>query len=55
MAEGVIFYNLKRQAEGQSWMAKLRRNMFDWYYADLRIEGYTFQGRDTIEDQEQMD
>jgi hypothetical protein len=56
MAEGVIFYNLKRRAEGKSWMAKLRRNMFDWYYADhVCIEGYTTAGRDEIEDQEKMD
>jgi len=33
-AEGVIFYNLKRKAENKSYMAKLRRNMFDWYYSD---------------------
>lgn len=33
-AEGVIFYNLKRKAEEKSWMAKLRRDMFDWYYQD---------------------
>lgn len=31
-AEGVIFYNLKRKAEGLSNMAKLRRDMFRWYY-----------------------
>jgi hypothetical protein len=31
-AEGVIFYNLKRKAEGKTHMAKLRRDMFDWYY-----------------------
>ena len=36
-AEGVVFYNLKRKAENKSWRAKLRRNMFDWYYSD-RIE-----------------
>lgn len=56
MAEGVIFYNLKRKSEGKSWMAKLRRNMFDWYYADeLRIEGYTPAGRDIDENQEVLD
>lgn len=36
-AEGVIFYNLKRKAEKKSYMAKLRRDMFDWYYADIEI------------------
>jgi hypothetical protein len=56
MAEGVIFYNLRRQAEKKSWMAKLRRDMFDWYYSDIvRIENYTPEGRDEIEDQEKMD
>lgn len=34
-AEGVIFYNLKRKADNKSYMAKLRRDMFDWYYSDL--------------------
>jgi len=33
-AEGVIFYNLKRKAENKTYMAKLRRDMFDWYYSD---------------------
>ncbi|MFC1585737.1 hypothetical protein ACFL5V_09340 [Fibrobacterota bacterium] len=37
MAEGVVFYNLKRRAEGKKYMAKLRRDMFAWYYSD-RIE-----------------
>ena len=56
MAEGVIFYNLKRRAEGKIWMAKLRRNMFDWYYTEnVSIEGYTPQGRDVTEDQDKMD
>ena len=41
MAEGVIFYNLKRRAENKSWMAKLRRDMFDWYYTDT-IEIYDY-------------
>ncbi len=32
MAEGIIFYNLKRKNEGKSYMAKLRRDMFSWFY-----------------------
>lgn len=37
-AEGVVFYNLKRQAENKTYMAKLRRDMFDWFYSDkIRI------------------
>lgn len=34
-AEGVIFYNLKRKAENKTYMAKLRRDMFPWYYSDM--------------------
>ncbi len=30
--EGLIFYNLKRKEEGKVYMAKIRRDMFDWYY-----------------------
>lgn len=33
-AEGIIFYSLKRKAENKSYMAKLRRDMFAWYYSD---------------------
>lgn len=40
-AEGVVFYNLRRREEGKTWMAKLRRNMFEWYYSDkIEILGY---------------
>ncbi len=39
MAEGVVFYNLKRRELGQVYRAKLRRDMFDWYYSDkLKID-----------------
>ena len=52
MAEGVVFYNLKRKAEAKSWMAKLRRDMFPWYYSDhIDIFDYDQAGRDEIEDQ----
>ncbi len=45
-AEGVIFYNLRRRSEGKLWMAKLRRDMFDWYYSDkIPVLGYTTEGR----------
>jgi len=33
-AEGVVFYNLKRKEQGLTWMAKLRRDMYPWYYWD---------------------
>ncbi|MBF0104608.1 MAG: hypothetical protein HQM16_04695 [Deltaproteobacteria bacterium] len=57
MAEGVIFYNLKRRAESKSWMAKLRRDMFDWYYSDkIGIINYDKNCPDEqIEDQEKFD
>ena len=56
MAEGVVFYNLKRRAEGKIWTAKLRRDMFDWYYSDsIKIQDYDKQGRDETEDQEKFD
>lgn len=39
-AQGIIFYNLKRRDQGLPYMAKLRRDMFDWYYADkLKLFG----------------
>lgn len=34
-AEGLVFYNLKRKEEGLTWRAKLRRDMFDFYYTGL--------------------
>ncbi len=45
MAEGIVIYDLKRKAEHKTYMAKLRRNMFDWYYtkndlAYVRIYDY---------------
>jgi hypothetical protein len=45
MAEGIVFYNLRRKAEGKTWMAKLRRDMFDWYYSGtIEIHNYDKQG-----------
>ncbi len=41
LAEGVVFYNLRRRADGLPWMAKLRRDMFEWYYSD-RVEIYDY-------------
>ena len=34
MAEGLVFYNLKRKESKEIYQAKLRRNMFDWFYSD---------------------
>ncbi|HUX80370.1 MAG TPA: RNA ligase family protein [Alphaproteobacteria bacterium] len=39
MAEGVVFHSPSRKAENKIYMAKLRRNMFDWFYSD-KIEIY---------------
>ncbi|MDO8641459.1 MAG: RNA ligase family protein [Nitrosarchaeum sp.] len=37
-AEGVVFYNLKRKAANLwPWMAKMRRDMFRWYYDGVTI------------------
>ena len=56
MAEGVVFYNLKRKAAGQSWMAKLRRDMFDWFYSDkVAVLDYDKAGRDEVKDQEKFE
>lgn len=56
MAEGVVFYNLKRKAENKIYMAKLRRDMFDWFYSDqIEIFEYDKKGRDEIEDQDKFD
>lgn len=55
-AEGVIFYNLKRKAEKKTWLAKLRRDMFDWYYLDkITILDYDVNGRNEIEAQDRFD
>jgi hypothetical protein len=54
-AEGVVFYNLKRKAENQTWMAKLRRDMFDWFYEGIEIYGYDKTGGATVENQEKFD
>ena len=42
MAEGVVFYNLKRKVEHKTYMAKLRRDMFEWYYSD-KVEIYDYK------------
>jgi hypothetical protein len=54
-AEGVVFYNLKRKSENKLWMAKLRRDMYPWFYPDIEIFGYDKKGRDEAEDQEKFD
>jgi len=40
MAEGLVFYNLKRKAEGKTYRAKLRRDMFVWFYSQIDVIGY---------------
>jgi hypothetical protein len=42
MAEGIVFYNLKRKAEGKVYMGKLRRDMYPWAYSD-KIEIYNYE------------
>ena len=41
MAEGIVLYNLRRKEENEIYRAKLRRDMFDWYYSNL-IEIYDY-------------
>jgi len=53
-AEGVVFCNLKRRDEGKTWMAKLRRDMFDWFYEGIEIYDYNRAGSDDIEDQDKF-
>ena len=56
MAEGIIFYNLKRKQEGKKWMAKLRRDMFDWFYSEkIEIFDYNKNAKDSAENQEKFD
>ncbi len=43
-AEGVVFYNLKRKDQGLPYMAKLRRDMFDWFYEGVGIPDYDKNG-----------
>ncbi len=54
-AEGVVFYNLRRRDESQTWMAKLRRDMFPWFYEGIAIEGYDKRGSDKPEDQKKFE
>ncbi|MFH1504784.1 MAG: hypothetical protein ABIH08_05315 [Candidatus Omnitrophota bacterium] len=54
-AEGVVFYNLKRKSQGKVWRAKLRRDMFSWYYQGIDIYDYDKSGCDTVENQEKFD
>lgn len=54
-AEGVIFYNLKRKAENKIYRAKLRRDMFPWFYEGIDIPTYIKAGRNEAEDQEKFD
>lgn len=54
-AEGIVFYNLQRKAENKPYMAKLRRDMFDWFYTGIDVIAYDKKGRDEIEDQERFD
>lgn len=54
-SEGVVFYNLKRKADGKVYMAKLRRDMFPWFYDKIEIFNYDPTGGDETEDQKKFD
>jgi len=55
MAEGVVFYNLKRKEEGKIWRAKLRRDMFHPFYDGLEIFDYDKNVERGNEDQQEFD
>ena len=56
MAEGIVFYNLKRQEQGKTWRAKLRRDMFSFFYEkDIRIIDYDKEDESRNEAQEKFD
>lgn len=56
MAEGVVFYNPRRRSEGKTYMAKLRRDMFDWYYSGhIEITDYQPSGTGKMENQNEFD
>lgn len=42
MAEGIVIYDLKRKSEHKTYMAKLRRDMYPWFY-DNKIEIYDYK------------
>lgn len=55
-AEGVVFYNLKRKSENKIYRAKLRRDMFDWFYTPyIQVPDYSKAGREVVEDQGKFD
>jgi hypothetical protein len=52
-AEGVVFHNLKLKAQGKTGMAKLRRDMYRWWYDKFEID--TDPVEMTIEDAKKID
>ena len=48
MAEGLVFYNLKRKEQNKIYRAKLRRDMYDWFYSD-RIEINETEGHESLD------
>lgn len=39
LAEGIVFYNPRQENEGKTCFAKLRRDMFAFFYKDIEIYG----------------
>lgn len=54
-AEGVVFYNPGRKEEGKIYQAKLRRDMFDWFYPEIEIFDYDPNRDYELEDQDKFD
>jgi hypothetical protein len=54
-AEGVVFYNKRRQQEEKTYQAKLRRDMFAWFYDKITIPDYDPNGTYDLDDQDQFE
>ena len=54
-AEGVVFYNSKRREKGEIFQAKLRRDMFHWFYPKIEIFDYDPVGDYELDDQDKFD
>ena len=54
-AEGAVFYNPKRREQGKTYQAKLRRDMFDWFYPEIEIFDYDPNRDYELEDQNKFD
>ncbi len=54
-AEGVVFYNKRLQEAEKTYQAKLRRDMFAWFYDKIEIYDYDPNKEYEVEDQEHFE